>query len=179
MANNTNTHINMKEYIQILKLSNICMVCIDFDKTLVDIHTHSKWSEGLVDLHKHIRPVFITLIPELIKANILVAIVSFSSQQKLIENLLEYTFPVVKLNHNIFVRAETPIFDQYVSKTNSIKDICKINPQIQLDQVLLIDDSCSNINISKCDGIKAIEFKCYESQVELILLNDILQQNWN
>ena len=71
----------------------IRLVAIDFDMTLIDRHTGGHWSKSAEDLRCSIRPVFLRLIPALIKKGLAVAIVSFSPQVDLIRSLLALAFP--------------------------------------------------------------------------------------
>ena len=75
----------------------IRLVAIDFDMTLLDKHTGGHWYKSAEDLRCCIRPVFLRLIPALVKKGLAVAIVSFSPQVGLIKNLLALAFPTIKL----------------------------------------------------------------------------------
>ena len=72
--------------------TTIRLLAIDFDKTLVGVHTRARWREGPEALAKTVRPVFRTLIPAALDARLSVAIVTFSKQEKLIREALEIAF---------------------------------------------------------------------------------------
>jgi hypothetical protein len=72
--------------------TTIRLLAIDFDKTLVGVHTRARWREGPEALAKTVRPVFRTLIPAALDARLSVAIVTFSKQEKLIRGALEIAF---------------------------------------------------------------------------------------
>jgi hypothetical protein len=101
------------------------MVAIDFDLTFVRIHTTGRWTKNVTDLCAHVRPVFRRLVPSLIKAGIVVAIVSFSPQESLIREVLQKVFPDIKLDHDIFVRGSrhhsSPTRDDELTPTASPK----------------------------------------------------------
>ena len=67
---------------------NVLMVCFDFDKTLVDIHTGGRWTGSAEELARHVRPCFRFLIPELFKEKIHVCVVTYSGQEQLIRDTL-------------------------------------------------------------------------------------------
>lgn len=67
---------------------NVLMVCFDFDKTLVDIHTGGRWTASAEELATHVRPCFRYLIPELFKEKIHVCVATYSGQEQLIRDTL-------------------------------------------------------------------------------------------
>jgi hypothetical protein len=66
----------------------INFVAIDFDLTLIDIHTDSKYYGSANDLLGHVRSFFSILIPALIHKGLYVAIVTFSEQIPLIQEVI-------------------------------------------------------------------------------------------
>uniref|UniRef100_A0A7S4UPU6 Uncharacterized protein n=1 Tax=Ditylum brightwellii TaxID=49249 RepID=A0A7S4UPU6_9STRA len=58
----------------------INFLAIDFDQTIVDVHTHGQWKGSAHELSTHVRPLFQHLIPAAITADIKVAVVTFSPQ---------------------------------------------------------------------------------------------------
>jgi len=71
----------------------INFLAIDFDQTMIDIHTGGRWKESVSSLTAHLRPLFLHLIPIASSSNIRIAIVTFSPQTKHIREVLEYAFP--------------------------------------------------------------------------------------
>jgi len=61
-------------------LVKINFLAIDFDQTIVDVHTHGQWKGSAHELSTHVRPLFQHLIPAAITADIKVAVVTFSPQ---------------------------------------------------------------------------------------------------
>ena len=66
--------------VQKLKEKGINFVCIDFDQTIVNVHTYGRWSGPPEELVHHIRPFFKKFIPLLIHNGIFVSVVTFSVQ---------------------------------------------------------------------------------------------------
>lgn len=83
------------ECVQTMKRVGINFLAIDFDNTLVDVHTGGKWrdNKGAADLARKVRPFFRQLVPLAISHGIHVAIVTFSSQVNLIRAVLDHQFP--------------------------------------------------------------------------------------
>ena len=86
------------------KSLGIKLVVIDFDKTFVRIHTNGRWSRSIDELASCVRPEFKTLVSSLVKAEIFVAIASFSTQEKLIEDVMCKVFPQVEMGRQMYVR---------------------------------------------------------------------------
>ena len=73
--------------------SGIRLLAVDFDKTLVGVHTRARWREGPAALAQTVRPIFRTLIPAVLATSrIHVSIVTFSKQDQLIRDALVLTF---------------------------------------------------------------------------------------
>lgn len=66
---------------------------MDFDQTIIDIHTEGYWKGTAQELSTHVRPLFKHLINAAIQSGIKVAIVTFSPQLTYIEDVLDITFP--------------------------------------------------------------------------------------
>ena len=73
-----------------LKRENIKLVALDFDLTLVSIHTQGRWTGSAETLSKYLRPIFIELISQCLRRDIVVAIVTYSQQTELIARTLEH-----------------------------------------------------------------------------------------
>ena len=83
----------------------VSVVVLDFDKTLIDIHTKSRWGSTARELERHVRPVFRALVPLLLRRNIIVGIATLSCQEALIRELMVNVWPAdVRLDENVFVR---------------------------------------------------------------------------
>jgi hypothetical protein len=78
------------------------MLSKDFDMTLVSEHTGGQWAGSVKDLASKVRPLFRTLLPLVLAADISVAIVTFSCQVQTISAVLHFVFPEVK-SHSIAI----------------------------------------------------------------------------
>ncbi|KAL3917044.1 MAG: hypothetical protein SGILL_004898, partial [Bacillariaceae sp.] len=72
-----------------LKSLQINFVALDFDQTILKVHTGGRWPGTEKELLEHVRPVFWELIPELQLAGIEVAVVTFSRQISLVRGVLD------------------------------------------------------------------------------------------
>jgi hypothetical protein len=67
----------------------INMVAIDFDQTIVDVHTQGRWTGSVSELAEHVRSEFRLLLQACCEHEILVAIVTFSGQTKIVQGVVE------------------------------------------------------------------------------------------
>jgi hypothetical protein len=67
----------------------INLLAIDFDKTILDVHTGGQWTGSLPELTEHVRYEFRQLIQACCEHRIHVAIVTYSGQTKLVRGVLE------------------------------------------------------------------------------------------
>ena len=63
--------------------------------TLISEHTYGQWVGTVKDLAAKVRPVFKTLLPQVLATDVSVAIVTFSGQTQTISAVLQYVFPLV------------------------------------------------------------------------------------
>ena len=141
-----------------LKHTGVKMVAIDFDQTLIDIHTEGMWWRDPESIAPFIRPQFRRLLRALTQNNISVAIVSFSSQADVIRAAL-YD---IALNHDssaCFNAQSIPV-QAFLPRTAMWKgkQLHLANLDVPLDDILLIDDSQMNIYIAQRHGVRAIWF---------------------
>lgn len=82
----------------------INFLAIDFDMTMIDVHTGGRWTGTAKDLSTHMRPLFVGLVPKAIARGMYVAIVTFSPQVGMIADVLKEIFPDV--HHKIPIRGQ-------------------------------------------------------------------------
>ena len=80
-----------------IQRKNIKLIAIDFDNTLLSIHTSGYYQGTVESLLEYIRPSFLYLIQEILDSSAFgqtlhVCIVSFSTQEQLIRKLLQLAF---------------------------------------------------------------------------------------
>lgn len=155
------------EVIVHLKELNINLLAIDFDQTLIDIHTGGRWPGAASELLEHVRPEFNQLLNACMNNEIRVAIVTFSQQPKMITQMLE---TVVGPDHaaRIPVRGSDRSWtynglgsrdgkQAYIaSAVEELEYPGDIN--ISKQTTLLIDDDKKNIRVALKDGVRAVWF---------------------
>lgn len=146
--------------LQFIKRTNIKLLCIDFDKTLVSVQTHGKWNKTAEELAIYVRPEFKKLIKYAFQNGIYVSIVTFSPQIDLVKKCLEINFP--NLYKNIIIRGTNQKYNinsdllkslgitNEARKNKMIASVIleiqkKYNINIKLNNIILIDDDYSNI----------------------------------
>lgn len=94
-----------------LTKKGIRLLAVDFDKTLIDIHSRGVWDESVAKLASHVRPCMKDLLEAANHKGVYVAIVTYHRQDWLIKELLEKVLPK-KVAKQIYVQANTPEFMQ-------------------------------------------------------------------
>ena len=70
------------------------VLALDFDKTIVSVHTSGFWRGGTPRLAEHVRPCFVALIKAALDSNRLyVCVVTYSMQPALIYDVLKLVLP--------------------------------------------------------------------------------------
>jgi hypothetical protein len=161
----------------------INFLAIDFDQTMIDIHTGGRWKGTIPELTKHMRPLFLHLVPQATQRNIRIAIVTFSSQTKFIREVLDCAFPTI--SELIPIRGSDGTW-KYVgngkkggkqNRMASAAEELMAKPALGVSDItknttLLIDDDPNNICISLKDGTRAVWLNPLHPNR---LLDDILQ----
>ena len=98
-----NTEKEMAEaVIECLIGKGIKLLALDFDKTIVSVHTGGMWKGGTPKLAEEVRPCFVHLIEAALNnraADLNICIVTYSKQPVLIADLLKMVLP----NRCVFV----------------------------------------------------------------------------
>lgn len=149
--------IASKTIVSNLKSHNINFLAIDFDLTLVSIHTCGRWPGTADDLSTKVRPFFEHFIPAALDENLLVAVVTFSPQVELINCVIRKLFP----NHGdkIPVRGndEKWVYNGCGCKDGKQAHIASAvqelesrpeKPKIVRGSTLLLDDDQHNIDLA-------------------------------
>lgn len=144
-------------------------LAIDFDQTMIDVHTGGRWKESSTELAKHLRPVFLSLLPAASDRNIRIAIVTFSGQTSAIREVLEIAFP--GLSETIPIRGNDMTW-QYEGNgmrlgkqqhmASAVEELLRKPPgtgiEITKATTLLIDDDPRNIRKAFKDRTRAVWF---------------------
>lgn len=164
------------------------LVCIDFDSTFLSIHTGGMWEQSAHDLYSYVRPLFLALIPLVTQANMHVAVVTFSPQVELIQQVLRHCFDT-NIADRIIIRGDDSSwsvshhdckqfklgqFDSIVfNRTFKLPYIISAAKQatdlyalrIRNTDTVLIDDDQHNIRHVNDHGIAGIWFEPEETDI--------------
>jgi hypothetical protein len=163
------------ERIQEIKVN---FVAIDFDQTLIDIHTGGVWRGTAAELVPHVRPFFVEFISSALATNAIhIAIVTFSKQPKMIKLVLERVLGI-DVASRIVIRGMDKSW-KYEGKgshlgkqahmASAVEELLQqpnADPGMEITKntTLLIDDDQQNIRIALEDGVRAIWFSPNQPQ---------------
>jgi hypothetical protein len=166
----------------------INFLAIDFDQTILDIHTGGRWTGSLEELIPHVRPVFAQLIQAALLNNIHVAICTFTSQIKLVRGVLDYMVGI-EAAQKIPIRGGDRSW-QYKGGSlegkqphmaSAVEELETTRRELYYDTVLveiskkttlLIDDDSKNIRFALVDQTRAIWLNPKKPH---LLLQDIIK----
>lgn len=167
------------------------LVCIDFDATLVRVHTGGAWLRSAAELLPHVRPLFLQLVPRLVHCGVHVAVVTFSPQVALIRQVLALAFPapvaqrlIVRGDDASWELAHADALEFFVASLwqtsggRHLDRTCKlpfvISAALEASHepaelvrncdTLLFDDDAANIRVVNDSGIAGVYFDPHESQ---------------
>merc|ERR1711860_132462 len=156
-------------FVGALKKKGITLVALDFDQTIIDIHSGGTWRESVDKLVPHVRPCFRDLMEASVKSDLYTAIVTYHRQDWLIKDLLHKIMPK-KVAEKIYVQANTPAFMKVLHTkecpfNGKEAHIASIIQQIMKDhgktvkdrEVILLDDDMDNIRTAASSGQFAIQ----------------------
>lgn len=140
---------------------------MDFDATMVDLHTQGLWRDGAEKLAQHVRPDFQCYIAECLNRGIFVTIATFSMQKTLISEVLKASIPHSQAGH-------IPVFggndimpglgqgkrSQLVLSLKYANS--KSDTPLTQTNALLVDDDSTNTRLALDDGYWTIQY--YDSQ---------------
>ena len=132
------------------------MVALDFDQTIVEVHTGGRWKGGEEALANHVRPEFKCFIEESLQVNIAVAVATFSGQTELIHKVLKQSIkhenaekiPVYGLDSFGFDRGK------HSQLMKAVTDVGGATP----DTTVLVDDDSSNTRLAESEGYMTLTY---------------------
>mmetsp|Transcript_16264 Transcript_16264/g.19862 ORF Transcript_16264/g.19862 Transcript_16264/m.19862 type:complete len:186 (-) Transcript_16264:232-789(-) len=163
-----------------LSKKGITFLALDFDQTVIDIHTGGRFNGPISELASHVRPVFFHLIHAAHDAGMKIAIVTFSPQVDYIAQVLETHFGFAQ---EIIIRGRDRSW-QYEGNgmmegkqpfmASAAEELYHKFPDLSIMKktTLLVDDDPSNIKLALKDGVRGILFNPKKSSR---LLDDILK----
>ncbi|BFZ18952.1 hypothetical protein BsWGS_21991 [Bradybaena similaris] len=169
-------------FVVALHKKGIKLLAVDFDKTIIDIHSGGMWDEGVDKLALHVRPCMKDLMETASNKGLFVAIVTYHRQSWLIKEVLQKVLPK-KVANKIYIQANTAAFllrqrssgGNYDDGTSSrvalsdlngkqahiasvISDIYKDHGvTIKKDEIILLDDDINNVRIASSFGHYAFQ----------------------
>ena len=156
-------------------------MALDFDQTIIDIHTGGIWKNTINELATHVRPLFRHLIPAAHSAKIKIAVVTFSPQVKHIADLLALHFP--DFSHEILIRGRDRSWayegngmkeGKQPFMASAAEEFVATYPKLEITKktTLLVDDDPNNIKMALKDGVRGIWLNPSKSHY---LLKDIMR----
>jgi hypothetical protein len=146
---------------------NINFLAIDFDQTLIDLHTGGRWPGTVEELLGHVREEFRELLLACCSNNIHVAIVTFSKQPSMVKSVLENIvgtdrsekIPVRGNDHSWSYQGAGSHKGKQAHIASAVEELEKDGQvKITKNTTLLIDDDHHNVRYALADGVRAIWF---------------------
>lgn len=166
MNDESDLHTLCTEAVSRLNQLKINFLAIDFDLTMIDVHTGGTWKGTSMELASHVRPLFKQLVTEAaVNGGIKIAIVTFSPQVRNIGDVLKVTFPDFHDSIPIRGRDKSWTYEGGGSRegkqaymASAAEELGSIFPgeDFTKNSTLLIDDDVNNIKIALKDGVRAI-----------------------
>ncbi|XP_014661608.1 PREDICTED: uncharacterized protein LOC106804785 [Priapulus caudatus] len=179
---NTYKHL-AKQLVSALISRGIKVIALDFDKTLITLHTGGAWRQGHARLAEFVRPCFRWLLPAALDGGLHVCIVTYSMQLTLIYEVLKAALPKCDYN-KIIIRGNSKDWAQVQGATllgkqqhiaSVITEISnKRHAIVHPNELLLLDDDIDNIEVAKRFGHKTFEVG---RDVSLETLLDVFKSN--
>jgi len=143
----------------------INFLAMDFDQTMIDVHTGGVWRGTAGELSERVRPMFKNMVEMAHAAGIMMAVVTFSGQIGLIREFLRIHFP--EYADTIVIRGRDGSWRYEGSGSRSgkqsfmasaVEELLTMNPDAEITKstTLLIDDDRHNIKYALDDGVRAV-----------------------
>ncbi|KXJ18869.1 uncharacterized protein LOC110231704 [Exaiptasia diaphana] len=152
--------------VQNLLASGIKLVAVDFDLTILNVHTRGFWQFTSKMLATRVRPCFQKFLTVAVNSDLHVAIVTQSPQVSLVQEVMEQTLPDCDTGRIVIRGADgTWKMLKGVSKEgkqqhieSAIKYLEKTRKaKISAKNVILIDDDITNLEIAKSSKMHTLQ----------------------
>ncbi|KAM7436603.1 hypothetical protein ABFA07_013620 [Porites harrisoni] len=164
--------------VQRLVSLSVKLIAVDFDLTIINIHTHGSWQFTSKALVSRVRPTFKHFLTAALKCSDLhVAVVTQSPQVSLVREVLEKALPDCDTSV-IHIRGSDGKWKELkgVSKEGKQQHIESVLRQIEKDQkikikssqVILLDDDQQNISVARSCKMRALQITGDNSLDELL-----------
>ena len=151
-----------------LKELGINFLALDFDQTILEIHTGGRWTSTLEELLPHVRPVFAQLMQAAVENEIQVAIVTYTGQIGLVRGVLDHTLgaqaatqiPIRGNDRSWRYEGDGSMDGKQPHMASAVEELESRFPGVEITKAttLLIDDDAKNIRYALNDGTRAIWF---------------------
>ena len=149
---------------RLVRERQVNFLALDFDCTILSIHTMGRWPGTAEELEPKIRPFFRALIPEAIRGGMHVAVVTFSRQVQIISRVLKIAFS--DMADKIVIRGEDHSWEylgegskrgKQAHMASAVEELtCTQKAKIKRKTTVLVDDDVNNISVALCEGVKAV-----------------------
>jgi hypothetical protein len=151
--------------VESLQQNGIKLLALDFDNTIVSVHTYGEWRGTAEELASHVRPILVHILKAALEADMFTAVVTFSQQKELIIKVLQKE---IGYGHSeIFVRGNDgswqapPRCTCHEAKQPHLASVCaeiemQFGVHVSNSQIVLIDDDKNNIVVANRQGVKAV-----------------------
>lgn len=160
-------------FVQNLVEMQVKVLAIDFDLTLVGMHTGGRWWGSAETLSRNVRPLWKTVVPLCQKFGIEVSVVTLSRQTKLISNVLKLSLDCdatkirIRGGEGMHLVTETGDVDsantQGCRKQKHIDSILQSRIEhseghVAPHQIVLVDDDSLNVHEALDQGMRGLLF---------------------
>ena len=143
----------------------INFVALDFDCTVLDVHTFGRWEGTVEDLHDHIRPELKNLMLKALEKDIKLAIVTYSPQIHIVRGIVEHIvgpervslIPIRGGDKSWKYTGEGSMEGKQPFMASAVEEL-EQNGAIAITKAttVLIDDDRRNIRHALQDGVRAV-----------------------
>jgi hypothetical protein len=153
--------------IQRLLELRINLLAIDFDLTMIDVHTGGRYAGTADELAKHVRSEMRQLLHACVEHGIHIAIVTFSGQTEHVRGVIEHVvgmeqaarIPIRGRDRTWSYRGQGMKDGKQPYIASAVEELeSKGNVEITRNTTLLIDDDQENVRKALQDGTRAIWF---------------------
>ncbi|XP_019614055.1 PREDICTED: uncharacterized protein LOC109462009 [Branchiostoma belcheri] len=153
-----------RSIVQKLRTAGVRLVALDWDRTIITVHTKGCWEDSPSKLAKHVRPCFKYFIAACLDSTLHLCVVTFSSQSALIKDTLKIAIPhsdtsaiIIRGNTKDWGRIQgVPILGKQQHIASAMREVTSKRHQvIQPGEVLLMDDDTENLKIAETFGHRA------------------------
>lgn len=152
-----------------LKELGINFLALDFDQTILDVHTGGRWEKSLEEIFAHVRPVFAQLIQAASEdGDMHIAVVTYTRQIHFVRGVLDHIVGP-EASQQIPIRGGDRSWDykgtgskhgKQPHMASAVEELESRNPGLQINRstTLLIDDDTKNIRHALKNQTRAIWF---------------------